>query len=260
MNQIFDIQRFIQLVRLDFAERGKNYVMMAGLLTGLMLALMLPILFIGFDTVLMLLHVLALFMVVMFGGSLYSSAVFSHYGRSDTGIAAMMVPASRFEKFLNAYLVVLLFIVPFTIFFVQFHYWSVGYANSRLPVGASKYNPVPTDALHYFMYMHVMIQGAVFLGSICFSRLSYIKTASILFLLAVFSFGVNIVFAYLSTDNPSKIVAFPFSGWKLWYIGSGRHYNLAHTGAVESLVYAFPLFFLAATWYIGFIRLKEKEI
>lgn len=105
-------------------------------------------------------------MVVMFGGSLFTSTVFGHYGRSDTGIAAIMVPASRLEKFLNAILIVLLFIIPLTVFFVKFHYWSVEYANSRLPAGGRRYYPLPADVLRYFIYMHVMIQGAVLLGSI----------------------------------------------------------------------------------------------
>ncbi len=260
MNQVFDIRRFMQLVKLDSAEKGKNYILMAGLLAGFLLALLFPIVVVhGYNTVLLLFHALALFMVVMFGGSLFTSTVFSHYGRPDTGIAAIMVPASRLEKFLNALLTTLLFIVPFTVFFIKFHYWSVEYANSRLPADGIRYYPIPADVMRYFVYMHIIIQGAVFLGSIWFNRLSYIKTALVLFLLAVFSFGINLAFGYFSTGAPSKMVAFPFSGWQLWY-KSGQQYSLTHTEPVRSLVYIFPLIFLASTWYISFIRLKEKEI
>ncbi len=260
MKQVFDIRRFIQLVKLDSTERGKNYILMAGLLTGLLLALLLPIVVVhSYNTVLLLFHALALFMVVMFGGSLFTSTVFSHYGRPDTGIAAIMVPASRLEKFLNALLITLLFIIPFTLFFIRFHYWSVEYANNRLPADGTRYYPLPPDVMRYFIYMHIMIQGAVFLGSIWFSKLSYIKTASVLFLLAVFSFGINFAFAYFSTGAPSKMVVFPFSGWQLWY-NSGQQYSLTHTEPVKSFVYLFPLIFLASMWYISFIRLKEKEI
>lgn len=261
MNQVFDIRRFMQLVKLDSAERGKNYILMAVLLTGLLLSLLLPIVVVrGYSTVLLLFHALALFMVVIFGGSLFTSTVFSHYGRPDSGIAAIMVPASQLEKFLNALLVTLLFIVPFTLFFVRFHHWSIEYANSRLPAGGMRYNVLPADVQHYFIYMHIMIQGAVFLGSIWFSKLSYIKTALVLFLLAVFSFGINLAFAYFSTGTPSKVVAFPFSGWQLWYFSSGQQYSLVHTESVKSFVYTFPFIFLVSTWYISFIRLREKEI
>lgn len=263
MNQVFDIRRFIRLVKLDATERGKNYILMAVLLTGLLVALLLPILAVNsYNPVMVMFHALALFMVVMFGGSLYTSTVFSHYGRPDTGIAAIMVPASRLEKFLNAFLIASLFMIPFTIFFVRFHYWSVEYANIRLGLTEQgiRYYPIPTDALHYFIYMHIMIQGAVFLGSVWFNKLSYIKTAAVLFLLAVFSTGINFAFAYFSTGSPSKVVAFPFAGWQLWYFDSGQQYSLVHTEPVKSLVYIFPLIFLASTWYISFIRLKEKEI
>lgn len=261
MNQTFDIHRFALLLRLDFAEKGKNFLMMGGLLIALLLAMVLPIaIYNGFSDLLLILHALALFMVVIFGGSLYTSYAFSQYGSSDTGIAAIMLPASQFEKFLVSLLINLLFTIPVAFFFVKFHYWSVEFANGKLPAAAHKYNPLPVDIMRYFIYVHVIVQGATVLGSIYFKKLAYIKTAGVLFVMFVLFAIVNLILIYQYTSDPSKVVAFPFGSWQIYYYKLNQYYNLDYTKSVKSLIYAFPIFFLLSTWLISYVRLKEKEI
>lgn len=261
MNQTFNLHRFRLLLRLDLAEKGKNYLLMGGMLVALLLAMLLPIiLYDGYSELLLILHALALFMVVMFGGSLYTSYAYSQYGPADTGIAAIMIPASQFEKFLISLLINLLFIIPVTIFFVKFHYWSVEFANSKLPVNAHNYAPLPIGIMRYFIYLHVIIQGATILGSIYFKKLAYVKTAGIVFVLIVSFALVNLMLIYQYTSDPSRVVAFPFGSWQIYYYKLNQYYNLDYTESVKSLVYLFPPFFLLSTWYISYVRLKEKEI
>lgn len=261
MNQTFDFHRFALLLKLDFSEKGKNYFITAGLFLGLMLIFMLPIIWKKDPSeILFLFHALALFMIVMFGGSLFTTSVFSQYASSDTGIAALMVPASRLEKFLSALLLNLLFIVPLTLLFLQIHVWTVDLANSKLYGGVERYKYIPKELLQYFLSMHVIIQGAIFLGSIYFSKLSYIKTASVLFAMALLAGGINLLYANYATSFPSSAVAFPFSAWKIWYYESNKSYYLNYPDSVQTLVYLFPAFFLLGAWYIAYVRLKEKEI
>jgi hypothetical protein len=261
MNQTFDIHRFALLLRLDIAEKGKNYLLMGTLLMALMLVMMLPlIVYDGFSDLLLILHALALFMVVMFGGSLFTSYAYNQYGSSDTGIAAIMIPASQLEKFLVSLLINLLFIVPVTIFYVKFHYWSVEYANSNFPASARKYNPLPVDIMSYFIYLDVIIQGATILGSIYFKKQAYIKTAGIFFILTVLFASINLVLVYQYTSFPSKVVAFPFGAWQIYYYKMNQYYYLNYSETVKNLIYAFPVFFLVSTWFISYVRLKEKEI
>jgi len=261
MNQLFSFHRFRLLLKLDFSERGTGFLLMAGLLAALLLLLLLPIILAGYyQPVFLFFHALALFMVVLFGGSLYTSFVFSQYASTDTGITALMLPASRLEKYLSALLVQLLFIIPFTLFFIKFHTWSVGYANSRLPDGEGRYNEIPRDFIHYIIAAHVIIQGAVFLGSLYFRKLAYLKTAGILFGTVLIAGCINYVFAYQSASRPSRLIAFPFSSWKIWYIEAGKNYYVAHPALIQMLVYAFPIAVLLGLWLIAYIRLKEKEI
>ena len=63
-----------------------------------------------------------LFMVVIFGGSLYTSQVFSQYSSPATGISAIMIPASRAEKYFGALFINLCFSVPFVLLFMKLHW------------------------------------------------------------------------------------------------------------------------------------------
>ena len=261
MNQIFNLHRFLLLVKLELTEKGKNYILMAGLFTGLMLLFMLPVTWQkDHSEILFLLHALALFMVVMFAGSLYTTSVFSQYSSPDTGIAALMIPASRLEKYLSALLINLLFIVPFTLLFFQLHTWTIDVANLRLNPGQGKYVYLPKQPLQYFMSMHIIIQGSVFLGSIYFPKLSYIKTAAVLFATAIFIGATNWYLAKYFTSYPTNVVAFPFSAWKIWYEESRTNFYVDFPGSVQPMINIVPILFLLCVWFIAYVRLKEKEI
>lgn len=261
MNQTFSLHRFQLLVKLDLAEKGKNYLLMAGLFSGLLLLFMLPITWRkDYSEILFLLHALALFMVVMFGGSLYTTSVFSQYSSPDTGIAALMIPASRLEKYLSALLINLLFIIPFTLLFFKLHIWTIDFANDKMNPGQGKYNYLPKELLQYFISMHIIIQGSVFLGSIYFPKLSYIKTAAVLFTSAIFIGVLSWYLAKYFTSNPTNVVAFPFSAWKVWYEKSHTNFYVDFPESVQPLVNFVPVLFLLSVWFIAYVRLKEKEI
>ena len=261
MNQIFSFHRFVLLVRLDFSEKGRNYLLMGSLLTGLMIVLIFPIL-ISKDRseILFLLHALALFMLVIFGGSLYTNSAFSQYSSPETGIAALMIPASRLEKYLTALLVNLLFTIPFLLLFLKLHYFTIDLVNKNIPATMVRYEPIPLSLLQYFISIHIIVQASVFLGSIYFSKLSYIKTAGILLAAVTVIFLTNWVFAHAVTHHPTNIVTFPFSSWRIWYANTGRSYYVDLPETMQYVVYSFPVLFLLAAWYISFVRLKEKEI
>ena len=261
MNQTFNLHRFQLLVRLELSEKGKNYLLMAGMFMGLMLFFMLPITRQkDHSEILFLLHALALFMVVMFGGSLFTGSAFSQYSSPDTGIAALMVPASRLEKYLSALLINLLFIIPFTFLFFQLHIWTIDFANNHLNPGQGKYMYLPKDLLQYFLSMHIIIQGSVFLGSIYFPKLSYIKTAAVLFGTAIAIAATNWYLAKYFTSNPTNVVAFPFSAWKIWYEESHTNFYVDFPESVQPLINIVPILFLLSVWFVAYVRLKEKEI
>ena len=261
MNQTFNFRRFGLLLKLEIAEKGKNYLMMGGMLIAIMLMLMLPIIFSRQNSqILIFLHALALFMVVMFGGSLYTSLVFSQFGVPATGISAIMIPASRIEKYLGTLFINLCFTVPFVLLFLKLHESTIAYANTLLPASENPYKPIPEGFLMYFINLYVIIQGAIFLGSIYFTKFSFIKSAIGFFLTYLLVGGLYLWQAYYFTSYPSKLVSFPYTSWEVWYYKLNQSYYAGFPPTFQYVVNGFPFFLLLAMWYIAFVRLREKQI
>lgn len=270
MSQTFDIHRFTLMLRFDAAEKGRNYLMMSGVLLFCLLAMVLPItLSSEYSEFRRILHFAALFMIVLFGGSLFTSTAFAQYSDQSTGIAALMIPASRLEKYVSSLALNLIFVIPFLILFWQLHYWTIDYANTLITSGITHYNYIPKDLFEYTSCSYLIIQAVVFLGSIYFKKFAYIKTAalSIAFgsLLAYFNYSLAIKFA----SSPSKFLAYPLSGWKVWFYteeGMARpkyfagFYHLTFSDTMHWAAQGFAVWLAVMLWICAYYQMKEREI
>jgi hypothetical protein len=269
MNQTFDIHRFALILKLDATEKGKNLLLIAALLVTALLLMLLPITMAkepsGFREAL---HYIALFVVMLFGSTFYSSYAFTQYSTSSSGIASLMLPASKTEKFLSSLLTNLIFIVPFLFFFIKMHHVTIDIGNTKLPAGDFKYRYIPDEVFTYFIYCYFILQSVVFLGSIYFIKASYIKTAAFALITVIVLVFANLAFANVLAGNPERLVTFPMSGWKIWdtsnmYMIRDGHTKFYHVIHPENALHAFKAFAVLVTlsfWYITFLRLKEKEI
>lgn len=258
------------MLRIEIAEKVRNYLLMFVLMIFSLMVMMVPVAmsteFSGFREVL---QYFALILIVLFGSSLFTSNAISQYASQASGMSALMLPASALEKFLASLLLNLLFLVPVLCVFWWLHYYTLDIANAKLVNQDSKYHPVTADIVNYTSFGYFGIQACVFLGSIFFRKGAYIKTAAIAVGLAFVTTVINVMFVSSMTQNPSKLTALPLSGWKLWYfeeIGAPR-WNFA------SFYYEFPLnnslllmtqlvtvAFIMALWACAFFQLKERQI
>jgi|GEM_PF-1021667 len=270
MNQIFNIHRFALVLRLEIAERGRNYLLMAALMAFAMTVMMVPVTmsreFSGFREVL---HYFALFLIVLFGGSLFTSGALAQFSAPATGISGLMVPASTTEKFLGSLLFNLLFLVPLLGFYWWLHYYTLETANSNMVNQSSKYHPMPADIVTYTTFGFFGIHAFVFLGSVFFKKNAYIKTAVVAISIAFIVSVVNTMIAIGFTDNPTKVTALPLTGWKLWYYNEdgGTKWRFAsifyHIPLSDNLLLATQLVtgaFVVLLWICAFYQLKEREI
>lgn len=270
MNQIFDIHRFALTLRLEIAEKGRNYLLMAVLMVFAMAVMMVPVTmsreFSGFREVL---HYFALFLIVLFGGSLFTSGTLSQFTVPSTGISTLMTPASTTEKFLSSLLLNLVFLVPLICFYWWLHFYTLEVANERIINQASKYHPMTADIVGYTTFGFFGIQACVFLGSIFFRKNAYIKTAVIAISIAFLVSVVNTMLAISFTDKPTKATALPLSGWKLWYHnedGSTKwrfasiYYYLPLSDNLLLLAQLVTAAFIVLLWTCAFYQLKEREI
>lgn len=261
MNQTFSLFRFLLLLRLEFAERGRNNLIIAAILIVALLAMMLPVTVAdGFIPVLTMLPALALFMVVMFGGSLYTTQLFTKYGPPETAIPSLMVPASTFEKFLSALLLHVLFAVLLMGLYLYLQNWTIDYANSKIPEGSQKYGKLPADAIQYFVGLYAATQGLTFLGSLYFPKSAYIKSLITFTVLFAAITILNLVLANQFTNYPSSLTSFPFSSWRVANYKVGQYFTVEPSVATLNFIYMIPVITLLACWAITYVRLKEKEI
>ncbi len=202
-------------------------------------------------------------MVVLFGGSLYTNMAFSQYGPREKGMAALMVPASRLEKLLTPLVLNLLFLVPFMVLFLWLHGWTIDYANAKLPSTDRLYKKIPMEVLEALAVFYILIQGVFFLGSLYFTKSSYVKTVTtfILVILALIVANRAIVYFLLADTSPSGFSATPFFSWAVVYkMPTYNSFQVEYPETVQNLMYLLPILITISLWYITYVRLKEKEI
>ena len=264
MNQTFNFQRFLLLMKVEWAEKGRIQVLTAGLLLAFLLMLMLPVVFFDeYKPFVTDLQTTALIMVVVFGGSLYTNLAFSQYGPRDKGMAALMVPASHLEKFLTPLVLSLIVIVPLMVLFLWLHNWTIDYSNARLPATDPQYRKMPLAVLQSFVVFYILIQGVFFLGSLYFTRSSYVKVATALVVITLVFAAANkgIVWFLLADAGVTSFSAAPFTSWDTYFDGTTNHtYRVSYMETIQNLMHLIPILITICLWYITYVRLKEKEI
>ncbi|GHB65775.1 hypothetical protein [Persicitalea jodogahamensis] len=261
MNQTFDFQRFLLMTRLEIAEKGRNQLLMAGVMVGALLLMMLPIMFsTEYRTSLSELHSLALLLLVLFGGSLYTIQVFVQYDTTNSTIAALMVPASRLEKFLSTLVLNLAFIVPFVLLAWGLHFWTIDYANNHLLSGEDKYERLPGSVINTVITLTMVIQSVVFFGAMYFTKAAYIKTAATFIVIAGLGAAANNYMAQSMMPSSTYFSATPFSSWRIRLNDAGPFYNVDLPESMQLFVSGLPIIIMLALWYITYVRLVEKEV
>lgn len=268
MNNTFNIQRFGLLLKRQWLEFGKIYLVSLVVLWGVFLA------FYGYNyyqfvtdynlqsgdySYRILNFRIPVFIVTgLIFGTLVASTYFSHLGQKPKAVIDLMIPASTFEKFLSGILYTS--ILATVSFLALFYVTDLIFVSKIRSVfeEATKSSITELNRLDYFfkennpndfkaIYFAPMLITSVFLfGSIYFNRFHYIKTAISLMI---------------------------FSGlWTLIIVKSGQYLfddrsPIAHSQQMNNgkeqaelwvslLVITLSLIF----WGLTYLRLKEKEV
>lgn len=257
MNQSLNISRIGLLFKLHFTENGRSFLMSIGLSVGGMLVLMSPILATkGYNDLLFILHVSAI-LGILLGSSLFSSNAFNAYNNPSQGIPAIMLPASRLEKFLVIWLINLFFIVMIIVTFYLLHHGIIELAKQDIPATHRQYHPMPTEVIRFFGFTYFIVQSACFLGSIYFSKHAFLMTIGILTGIVIIAFVFNLTLAYQFTGNPTQVTTFPFIFWE---VITDRRYVVSFPASTQKQIYVFLSLLVVAIWGVTYVRLKEKQI
>lgn len=270
MNNTFNIQRFGLLLKRQWLEFGKIYLVSLVVLWGVFLC------FYGYsyyemhlyrqwvpgDYAYRLLNFrVPLFVVTgLIFGTLISSSYFSHFGQKPKAIIDLLIPASTFEKFLAG---VFFTSVVATVSFLALFYLTdaVFVMKTRDFVeNATKTKLVSDNQLNYFfneynpnefkpLYLVPFFITSIFLaGSIYFNRFHYIKTA-----ISV------MIFSGIWTAIVFKLGEALFKG-KILIERNEMGSNNMTKSTGELLGILLLLVLTLIFWSITYVRLKEKEV
>jgi hypothetical protein len=92
-----------------------------------------------------------------------------------------------------------------------------------LPPTGDKYRYIPDDIMLYSTYCYLGIQSAVFLGSDLLQKIILHQNGCRVYRIWAYHDVGEPHVCHQLASNPSKIAAFPLTGWKLWYYSIRWH-------------------------------------
>lgn len=266
MNNIFNFNRFFLLLRREWINFGKIYLISLAVVAGVVLA------FYGYYVYEQLHYghgnwrgslgfrpVIFMFLGLLFL-TMTSSSYFSDLGQKPKAIIELLIPASTLEKFLGSlvytvFLTIGSFLLIFYLIDFAFLSYIRGFTKETTSYIAADGTAVVIDHLAYFfnqpfpetikyLFMLPFLLNSVFLlGSIYFKNFHYIKTAVSVMIYIVCWIGIFVFIIQRATRNTIWV------GDNFWQ----EEMNVLRIiGAVGVLL---TLFF----WFLSYLRLKEKE-
>lgn len=269
MNNTFNIQRFGLLLKRQWLEFGKIYlislVVVIGVNVGFYLFNLYPFRSFSSQTLSFREPLFVLFGLLFI--TVIASSYFAHLGQKPKAIIDLMIPASTFEKFLGGILfTAILSSVSFILIFYLTDLAFVSHMRSLFDQQLVKNalsqadvtdQPVVKDHLAYFfthnqsnlvkpLYAAPAFICSIFLlGSVYFNKFHYIKTAISLMIFCGVWAAIIAKTAKVLFEGKVRIESLSMTREKIDF---------------EWILLLLLLLLTAIFWTITYIRLKEKEV
>ncbi|MGA0556516.1 hypothetical protein ACO2Q8_07695 [Larkinella sp. VNQ87] len=264
MSQLFSFHRFSLLLKLHLSEHLKPYLLGAGVLMGIWLVMLLPaaIKVSTFSESIYRNHGTMFTFIFCGAGAWFASELFRVVSTPVRGIPYLTLPASQVEKFLVAFLMLVLFVPVFIGVFYCIEGICFSMINQRLPTGSPRYELLDlcSDYINMeFRYFCFITPSFFLVGSIYFAKLPFVKTAVLAFVLFFITqiFLNDLIIRLLFPERPHY-------GFDLFqaihFVENRRSYTVRLAGSAQLLVNTILLLILPALWYIAYVRFKEKEL
>ena len=276
----FSFSRWKLLVSKHWAEHGKRYLLSLLAMAGLLIAWYSFVLTMDkFDPLDTFFQYTAYFIGLFLVGCLFANSLFTTLSSKKEAIGYLSLPASHLEKLLCAILFgVVLFFIAFTLLFYLVDIPMVRLSNylmERYPrtipnstqlfptnqvynIFTAEGGPIPERDFHIFLFGYFAIQSAFLLGSVYFTRYSFIKTI-------VYTLLFILVFVVFQSEVLQHLLP---GGWRtdltFWHREDGVAGNeqlVRLAPFTDKLILTLAQYILPpAFWVITYFRLKEKEV
>ena len=199
------------------------------------------------------------------GGCLLASLVFGYFSDDASSASYLTLPASGLEKWLCAIIIVggiyltsfLLFFRGVDAFFVHLYHMGL---NRQDPRYMNQYNAVylftSSDAeLIFIFFLNAVC--AMFVGSLYFNKISFIKVALVICIMYFFTFLLNYLINSILFKDMTQ--TYPFHGVT---IKTGTEQGIVILPASMNKAFDWIIQYILPSilLIISYIRLKEKEV
>lgn len=259
MNQTFDLNRFANLFIKHTADNYKTYLMSLGVLIGVLFFSLGFLRYVNHGSIAINNQIPFFVFFLMMGGSIFTSIIFSDLGKKKKAIAALMLPASHFEKFLIGWT---WSYIIFQLLFIPVFYISVIVINQIFHHDASDKPELMSlfsaDQKNYiFLVFFAVLHAIVLLASIYFETYHFIKAAFAFFISYFLLIYLNFKFLQLVITQYIES-AIPFTNVNVNENGTYFHLRMPDDEMKYTLIIF--LVFAVILWVGSFYRLKEKEV
>jgi hypothetical protein len=264
MNQTFNFHRFGLVLKLHLSEHLKSYLLGIGVLAGVWLLMLTP------DTTRLSVFHESIYRKhgIFFGfifcgaGAWFASEAFRMVSTPVRGIPFLTIPASQLEKYLAVFLMLLLFVPVFLGVFYTIEGITFSIINARLPVGSPLYELLDLTSEYMdpeMRYLTFITPSFFLIGSIYFSKVPFVKTAVIAFVLyfitALFLNEFIIRQLFPPREHYGQILFQEVS-----FIQNRRWYRVEMADQPQVIVNTLLVMIIPFLWFIAFVRFKEKEL
>jgi hypothetical protein len=267
MNNTFSFERLFALIRKQWIENSRFYMLGTLALLGLM-TIALVFFWVSMDgyawdeRTAYVIYLAGLFIV----GSIYGSISFSVLGSKEKGQYWLSIPASHLEKLITTILYnTMFFFVVYTACFFLVKFGAQLYIeNTARTVEGASFTPIDWNGsfgteLGYFMLLYFTLQTLYILGSVYFKQYAFIKTTIIVSVLCCI-----LIFVFAKTaETMFSGYNFNLKGLELRSYqddnGVYRSYSLGEDLS-RVLGYILKYSWVPLFWVVTWFRLTEKEI
>ena len=260
MSQYFNLTRFGRLFRKHTAEHLRSYFMSTVVLLGGIGLVLGYVAYLSPQALEPSLQGVVFILGLLSSGTCFTSTVLAEFGNQRQATAALMLPASHFEKYLVAWLYAL------PIFLLV--YIGCFYLMDSLVLQLDDWaGPKPDlvalfseqDKLYMSLVTYALLSGAFLWGSIYFRRQQFIRTAFALLLgvavLAVLNFQ-----AQKWLIGSGLISAIPYSTVKFQDGSTGVASTISLGEEQLRWLVVVPVGLLLLSWAGAYARLTEKQL
>ncbi|HEX2534821.1 MAG TPA: hypothetical protein VHK69_13840 [Chitinophagaceae bacterium] len=278
MNQTFEFSRWRLLVGRHWAENRKRYGLALGALMGMMI--LWYVFVISTDPARPLeegMQLITYFFGLFLAGSFYASQFFHELGSKPRAIEYLLTPASNLEKLLSGLFYMIVFFILYTLAFYIVNTATIALVNAvhssydtsvLTENGPQTKQKIVNVFYHiegaggeninsWLLLLYVNLQAAFLLGSVYFTRYSFIKTV---ILIAICMLAMVLGEAYFSNKLiPNGGFRNGLSSFGFWR--GNQLYQIQLPGWIDPVLRA--LFFyglMPVLWTVTYFRLKEKEV